>query len=227
MARSIRLFPFAFLFVLSSTTARADPFTILPNGDLVFNVSSTPSGSFTCGSVVSCTGSGTNSITLQSGSGTATFSFTPTGPISFAVGNVTIPITLGTFLDSTTPGFELPPSLGVNPSLFFFNFTVTQTSPVAASDSLQWRFNRNLDRFGEGQQTYLSFPVGSQPPQYHYTDIIYSMRADGFSLPANGTKAFIADVGVIPEPASLVLVTTGLAGAWWRRRKLSSGTHVL
>lgn len=219
MARFVRLFPFVFLFVFSSTAARADPFTILPNGDLVFNVSATASGSFTCGSVVSCTGSGTNSITLQSGNGTATFSFTPIGPISFVVGNVALPITLGTFLDSTTPGFELPPSLGLNPSLFFFNFTVTHTSPVPASDSLQWRFNKNFDRFGEGQKTYLQFPIGAIPPQYQYTGIIYSMRADGFALPPDGVKALIADVGVVPEPASIVLVTTGLAGAWWRRRR--------
>jgi PEP-CTERM motif len=219
MARFVRLFPLAFLFVFSSTTARAEPFTILPNGDLVFNVSLTASGSFTCGSVVSCTGSGTNSITLQSGRGTATFSFTPIGPMSFAVGNVAIPLTLGTFLDSTTPGFELPSNLGLGPSLFFFDFTLTHTSPVPSSASLEWRFNRNFDRSGEGQRTYLQFPIGPIPPQYQYTGIIYSMRADGFSLPSNGVQSLIADVGVVPEPASMVLVTTGLVGAWWRRRR--------
>src|SRR5262249_20227477 len=155
-------------------------------------------GSFICGSVVSCTGSGTDSITLQSGSGTATFSFSPVSAMSIVVGNVAIPVTLGTFLDSTTPGFELPPELVLTLSLFFFDFTLTHSSPVPASASLEWRFNRNFDRFGEGQRTWLEFPIGEQPPQYHYTSIIYSMRADSFTLPTNGPKDLVADVGVVP-----------------------------
>lgn len=90
MGSILRTFPLAFLILANSAAAHAEPFTILPNGDLVFNVSASTSGLFTCGSAVPCTGSGTNSITLQSGSGAATFSFTGVNT-SFSAGNTTIP----------------------------------------------------------------------------------------------------------------------------------------
>jgi hypothetical protein len=108
-----------FVALSTCTVARAEPYTILPNGDLVFNVMANATGSFQCGSVVTCTGSG-SSITLHSGGGTATFSFSGLNT-SFAAGNTTIPVTLGTFEDSTTAGFSLPGTLNPNASLFFFN----------------------------------------------------------------------------------------------------------
>jgi uncharacterized membrane protein len=86
MGKILQVFSLGFLVLVCSTAAYAEPFTILPNGDLVFNVSLSTNGLFTCGSVVSCTGSGTNSTTLQSGEGTATFSLTGVST-SFAVGN--------------------------------------------------------------------------------------------------------------------------------------------
>jgi len=217
MARFVRLFPLTFLFVFSSTTARAEPFTVLPNGDLVFNVSMSSNGLFTCGSVVSCTGSGTNSITLMSGGGTATFTFTGVSS-SFIAGNTAIPVALGTFEDSASAAFALPP-LSETATLFTFNFALSHTSPVVASKNLNWRFNQTFTRFGEGGVTYLEFPVGQQPPQYHYTDIIYTFRVFPLTLPLNGSQDLVADVGAVPEPASVALVATGLIGAWWRRRR--------
>ena len=218
MARYVRLFPLTFLFFLSATTARAEPFTILPNGDLVFNVSLSSTGLFRCGTVVSCSGSGTNSVTLTSGGGTATFTFTGVST-SIVVGNVAIPVTLGTFEDTVTPGFALPNDLNIFAPLFGIDLMLSQSSPAVGSDQTSWAFNRTFTRSGEGQRTYFQLPIGSQPPQYHYTSIIYSLRGDNFTLPGNGSQALIADTGVIPEPASLVLVGSGLVGALCRRRK--------
>ena len=218
MGTILRTFPLAFLILANSATAYAEPFTILPNGDLVFNVSANTSGLFTCGSAVPCTGSGTNSITLQSGSGAATFSFTGVST-SFSAGNTTIPVTVGTFEDSATPGFALPGGIGQFATLFAFDFTISHTSPVAASRSLDWNFDQTFTRFGEGGRTYLEFPIGEQPPQYHYTGIIYTFRVFPLTLPLNGSKDLVADVGAVPEPASMALVATGLVGAWWRRRR--------
>lgn len=218
MARFVRLFPFVFLFVFSSTTARADPFTVLPNGDLVFNVSMSSTGVFTCGTLVSCTGTGTNSVTLTSGGGTATFTFTGVST-SIVVGNVAIPVTVGTFEDSTTPGFVLPDGININSHLFAIDLMLSQSSPAIGMDRVTWAFNRTFSRSGEGQRTYFQTPVGSQPPEYHYTSIIYSLRGDDFTLPTNGSKTLIADTGVVPEPASIFLVGSGLIGALYRRRK--------
>ncbi len=216
MRKTLRVLALAFVMLMTAAVVHAEPFTILPGGDLVFNTSVSATGSFTCGSLVSCTGSG-SSITLQSGGGTATFSFTGVST-SFAAGNMTVPVTLGTFADSTTAGFSLP-DLNPNVGLFTFMLTLSHSSPVVASASLAWQFNESFKRFGEGN-TYLQLPTGPQPPQYHYTEIIYTMRLfPTFTLPLNGSKDIVADVGVVPEPTTMALAGTGLIAAFVRRRK--------
>lgn len=219
MQVTLRLFWLILVILLASRTAQAEPFTILPNGDLVFNVSLSTTGVFTCGSAVQCTGSGTDSITLHSGSGTATFSFTGASA-SAAVGNTLVPMTLGTIESATTPGFSLGP-LNVNTQLFLLTFTLSQSSPAGGSGSLRWSFGPAFSRIGEDSQTYLVMPTGPQPPQYHYTSIIYTMRVTSFKLPLNGSRDVVADAGAVPEPTSLALVATGLLGAILRRRRKS------
>lgn len=199
------------------TVAHADPFTVLPNGELVFNVSLSTSAVFTCGAVVQCTGSGTNAITLHSGSGTATFTFTGLNT-SMAVGNTTIPVTLGTFTGSTTTGFALPGPLNPNFTLLSMRFTLSHSSPVAAANTIGWNFNPSFTRFGEDSPTYTGLPVGAQPPQFHYSSIIYTFRVFPLTLPLNGSQDLVADVGVVPEPASLLLVGVGFVGIIARRR---------
>src|SRR5580765_4318036 len=61
--------------------------------------------------------------------------------------------------------------------------------------------------------------IRAQPPQYHYSAIIYTMRVFPLVLPTNGSEELVADVGVVPEPASMVLAGTGLIAAFFRRRK--------
>jgi hypothetical protein len=202
----------------ASTLAHAEPFTILPNGDLVFNASLSTMGLFTCRSAVKCTGSGTDAITLHSRSGTATFSFTGVNT-SAVIGNRTVPVTLGTFEGSATPGFSLPEGLGRYWVLFSFDFNASQSSPVAASSRVRWDFNQGFRRFGEGSPTYLSLPTGPQPPQYHYTAIYYTFRVFPLDLPLNGSRTLVADAGAVPEPTSILLVGSGLIGAILRRRK--------
>jgi hypothetical protein len=220
MGKILRVFSPALLVLVCSTAAHAEPFTILPNGDLVFNVALSTNGLFTCGSVVLCTGSGTNSITLESGQGTATFTFTAAST-SFAVGNTTIPVTLGTFTGSTTAGFGVP-DLNPNLALFSFGLTLSHSSPLAALAGLGWRFNSSFTRFGEEGNTYLALPPGPQPPQFQYGSIIYTMRVFPLTLPLNGSRDLVADTGVVPEPASLILVSSGLVAAVLRRRRTSS-----
>ena len=57
-----KLFLSALLCLLANTTIQADPFVILPNGELAFNTSFSTQGTLLCNP---CTGSGTNSICVR------------------------------------------------------------------------------------------------------------------------------------------------------------------
>src|SRR4029453_17921082 len=66
------------LFAAVAAEARAEPITVLPDGNVVFNdVGITTEGVFRCPRAFSqCSGSGTNSVTLGTGSNRATITFT-------------------------------------------------------------------------------------------------------------------------------------------------------
>src|SRR5918996_921035 len=92
------------LSALSAGVAHADPYTVLPNGDVVFNTVMTSSGAFTCLRTVPCTGSGTSSITIGSGANTATMTFAGVNT-SFQAGNIAKSVSVGTITASAPNGF--------------------------------------------------------------------------------------------------------------------------
>jgi hypothetical protein len=204
---------FAFL---TASEAAAEPYTILPGGDLVFNVALTTQGFFVCRGATICSGGGTNSITIGEGIGTATFTFTGASATA-AVGNTTVPIDLGTIEGSSTPGFAFPSSTNPNETLFDLRFTLSQSSPVEADTTLFEEFGSGLTRLEGG--SYFVTPTGPNPPGYNYPSIIYTFRPSAFRLNANGLTTITADAGAVPEPASLILLGTGLTGIVCSRRR--------
>jgi hypothetical protein len=199
--------------------ARADPFTILPGGNLAFNLDATTQVTFTC-NVAPCSVSA-NSVTFGAGANTTTFTFTGS-VINTMVGNVSSPVSLLSIQTTMTgTGFAAAPGPGGHiPYLGAFNVTLTQTSPTNATRVITpvlsggpgtYTLTFGLTIPGSPGATYFTTPTGPNPPGFNYNAIAFSFP-NTFTLPAGSTTNITAQVGAIPEPATMVLFGTGLAG---------------
>lgn len=197
--------------------AVADPFRVLPSGDLVFDTTVRASGMFGC--VIVCEGEGTNAITFGSG-GSLTFTgFEVSAPLA---GIYSTPLIVGQFSLTGPEGFVVPGSGHPQIAPLRFTLTLTHTAPAAGVGHLSWTLmprEQGVLRVFEAPGNSILLPLPQIPPEFRYSGMAYSFDLGALRIALNDPTDLVAHAGAIPEPGTLLLVSSGVVAAAVRCRR--------